>query len=464
MPRVIAVCAVLTMFVPLSRADDPPPTRTVIKLEVEAKAAPKPALRYSLLPELADLNPGNPIQGYMKCFMEQNHFFHQKTVIENREKWQTMPLAELPLKEMGDYKGNVGLRQADYAARLDTPDWQILPKLKTDGVNLLLPDVQQLRMLASALKVRFRMEVAEKRHEDALRTAQTMFSLSRHLGEHPTLIGDLVGMAIAFMAIGPLDELIQQPGCPNLYWALTDLPSPFIDLRKGMQGERVLLAPEFSLFDRRNPLSEADLQKAAARIATLIEITRGPGPKADLKPGEWLRSRANNEAHVTAARKRLIEIGFAEADLKRMPALQVVLLDEKRTYEVWRDEAMKWLNVPWPRAEAGMRGPQKKDIEDALFVEFVPAQYKVRRAQVRLEQRIALLRHVEAVRLYAAEHDGKLPAALADIDVPLPADPYTGKPFHYEVEGKKAILRGSPPKGEEKTAAYNIQYEVTIRK
>jgi hypothetical protein len=81
-----------------------------------------------------------------------------------------------------------------------------------------------------------------------------------------------------------------------------------------------------------------------------------------------------------------------------------------------------------------------------------------------LEQRIALLRHVEALRLYAAEHDGKLPEKLSDIDVPLPVDPFTGKSFVYKVEGETAHLRGTPPHGEEKTSFYNIHYEITIRK
>ena len=73
----------------------------------------------------------------------------------------------------------------------------------------------------------------------------------------------------------------------------------------------------------------------------------------------------------------------------------------------------------------------------------------VRRAQARLDQRIALLRHVEALRLYAAEHDGALPANLSEISVPLPDDPFTGKPFRYEVTGDTAHLRGTPPPGAE---------------
>ena len=77
----------------------------------------------------------------------------------------------------------------------------------------------------------------------------------------------------------------------------------------------------------------------------------------------------------------------------------------------------------------------------------MPAVTDVRRAQGRLEQRIALLRHVEALRLYAAGHEGALPASLSEVPVPLPDDPFTGKPFRYEVIGNTAHLRGTPAPG-----------------
>src|SRR5207244_4916955 len=130
---------------------------------------------------------------YLRCFAEQQNFFFNKEACERREKLQSMPLKELPAQEVQDY-GKFALREADWAARLDKPDWQILLKTKTDGISLLLPDVQQLRNLARALKVRFRAEVALGRFDDALRTAKTMFAMARHLGEHPTFIGNLVGI------------------------------------------------------------------------------------------------------------------------------------------------------------------------------------------------------------------------------------------------------------------------------
>src|SRR5262249_34840785 len=166
---------------------------------------------------------------------------------------------------------------------------------------------------------------------------------------------------------------------------------------------------------------------------------------------------------VGAARRRLVEYGLAEERVQKFPPDQVLLLDEKREFEVRRDDIMKLMNLPLWQSEA-LLAQLKPAKEEALFEDFVPAMMKVRQAQGRLDQRVALLRHVEALRLYAAEHDGKLPAKLDDIPVPLPSDPFTGKPFRYEVDGATAHLRGSPPRGGEQNPAFNVHYELTIRK
>ncbi|HEY7425107.1 MAG TPA: hypothetical protein VH682_12830 [Gemmataceae bacterium] len=82
----------------------------------------------------------------------------------------------------------------------------------------------------------------------------------------------------------------------------------------------------------------------------------------------------------------------------------------------------------------------------------------------REHRRFGLLRCAEALRMYAAEHDGKLPVKLADIKLPLSVDVVTGKPFIYELKGDTAIVFGTPPPGQTNVAAYNVRYEVTIAK
>ena len=221
--------AMAVLAVPCLADPTSPTPETLIRLNVSPAPAPRPALRYQLLPELREMSPGNPIPNYMRCSVEQQGFFLDREALERREDLLVMPLQELAVRGSQDY-GRVALSQADRAARLDNPDWQIMLKLKADGIALKIPDVQALRPVAAALKVRFRAEVALGRFEDAIGTAKTLFAMSRHLGEHPTLVGNLVGIAVAFQAIGPLEEMLEQPWCPNLYWALSNLPDPLVPL------------------------------------------------------------------------------------------------------------------------------------------------------------------------------------------------------------------------------------------
>jgi len=423
--------------------------------------APKPALRYQLLPELKEMHPGNPIQGYMKTMMEQQKFFFDEEAFQRREKLLTVPLKELPVQELPEY-GRYALSQADWAARLDHPDWQLLLKLRAEGIALRLPEMQQMRSLSRVLQVRFRAEIAQGRFDDAIRTAKTLFAMSHHLSEQPTLIGDYVGMAIASVATSGLDEMLEQPFCPNLYWALTNLPSPLIPLDKGMDGERVMHHWLFRDLSDSAPMSKDQLNKFIADTDKKLGL--GEGTSANPGVRVWLDTRTKDDAVVSAARRRLVEHGIPEERLLlRFPVSQVILLDEKRELEVRFDDVMKTISFPFWQVEA-LATQNKVKKPPALFAdELLGFGFRhVPLAQAQVDQRIALLRHVEALRLYAAEHDGTLPAKLTDVPVPLPVDPFTGKPFRYELVGNAAHLRGTPPPGQQKVLQFNIHYEVTI--
>jgi hypothetical protein len=437
-------------------------TETIIRLSVQPMSAPRPALRYLLLPELRELSPGNPIPNYVRCVLALEQSPAEPQAAERRQKLLVMPLERLPARELTEY-GGATLRQADRAARMEPADWQVLSRLRIDGIGVLLPDIQKLRLLAQDLRLRFRAEVALHRYDDALGSARTLFAMARHAGEHPTLVGDLVGIAIANVAIGPLEEMLEQPGCPNLYWALTDLPDPLVSLQRGMQGERIWVRATFHGLDDRAPMSKqqirdvaAMLRRAAAGVRTIADRFKGVA--------EWLDARSGDEAFVRAARQRLVEGGIARELVQQFLPAQVVLLDDWRLHEVHRDEAMKLTNLPaWQMEALATRTPPTPSHERAVFDALLSSVQKVRRAQARLEQRIGLLRHVEVLRLYAAAHDGRFPSQLADVGVPLPADPFTGKPFEYRLQVSTAHVRGSPPPGEEKNPVFNVRYEVTIR-
>jgi hypothetical protein len=501
MTRVIVVAVALAGLPLLSQAEEP-----AVQFAVSPMGAPKPALKYQLLPELHELNAGNAAHNYLKCFMEQRKFFYTKETVAERVRYQTMPLAELPLDKLRDY-GRNALRQADWAARLDTNDWQDLKQVQDGDLEPVPPGVGPLQVLAAALHVRFRAEVAGRRFDDAIRTAKTMFALARHLGEHPSEVAGLVGLWTAHLALNTLAEMVQQPGCPNLYWALTDLPCPLVDLRKGVHGQRTLLAAELRGLRDDAPMTDAEIGKFVDRYCSMRSFEREQAGEAPRNQRLALQARVKDVERVAAAGRRLVETGCAEAIVNRFPPLQIILLDEKRAYEIERDERMKLLALPLrqidslvnasspqtprPRNDgagfsspldaptgsggglssplapaSGERGGGEGAVHgaDGLFMDRLPDIIKLRRTQGQLEQQVALLRLVEALRLYAAEHDGKLPAQLADTTVPLPADPVAGKPFNYTLERTTAHIHGNSLSGENGRTEDKPHYSVAVKR
>jgi hypothetical protein len=179
-------------------------------------------------------------------------------------------------------------------------------------------------------------------------------------------------------------------------------------------------------------------------------------------PHGWLTAQVADQARVRAACQELVAYGMPSDTVDRLPLLQVILLADRLNFEVERDELFKLFTLPYAQAEKYTAARQPEKVKLSLLGGFLPQAYKVRQAQARIQQRIGLLRCVEALRLYAAENNGRLPARLEEVQVPVPIDPVTGRAFVYQLEGTTAVLRATPPSGQEKNPGYNIRYEVTI--
>jgi hypothetical protein len=427
----------------------------VVPITVHPMTEPKPALKYLLLPEARDIGAGNQIPAFYKCFMEQNYLYHNKEAIDQREEWLKAPLNDLvEVKALIGYGGS-STRQADLAARLESVDWGILSQLKTEGIFLLLPDVQQLRALAQVLKVKLRGEIARKDFETAIHTAQTMLALARSFESHPTLIGQLVGIAIASLTIDTLEEFVQQPNAPNLFWAIADLPNPFISLRHGMEGERSWLVKELDVLGKHEPLTDAEVMTILTKLNPLVEALK---KKTAL---EWFKSQTMDADLLKSATERLIQLGFPKGNLAKFSKLQLVMADDFTRYLVIRDEEMKWTNVRLSQIPHDAFATKPST---GLFAELPPAMVKVKQAQARIQQRIDTLRIEEAIRAYAAKNDRKLPASLNEVKLPLPTDPVSGKDYLYELKDGKAIIRVTPPADRVKEPVWNRVLEISIQK
>jgi hypothetical protein len=441
-----------------TRAEEP-----VVRFTLHPMAAPRPALAYQLLPELSELNPGNPAQNYLKCFMEQRTFFYGPKAVADRARYLAAPLAELPLAELKEYGGNA-LRQADWAARLDAVDWQAIPRIQSGAIDIIPGELGPLQVLADALQVRFRAEVAARKFDDAVRSGKTMFALAHHLGRHPTIVANLIGLSVAHLGAGALEEMVQQPGCPNLYWALAVLPFPLVDLRAGIQGDRMRAAAELRRLRGDAAMDSEELEEFVSRLSGTLSFAREQAGRPPRKVRADLRARATDPEATGAARRRLIASGAAESQLAKLPPLQIILLADKADYEIEHDERAKLVSLSYPEA-VGLASRMGLDPRrDGVFHNLLPDVLKLRRTQDKLGQQIALLRVLEAARLYAAEHGGNLPRSVSDFSVPLPADPISGKPFIYAVEGKSAHIRSEPASGDSKSGRDAVHYLVTLEK
>ena len=202
----------------------------------------------------------------------------------------------------------------------------MLLKVKTEGVAVVLPDLQQLGRWPGRSRCGSVPRLPWP-FDEAIRTAKTMFAMARHLGEHPTFTGSLVGIPIANAAIAPWRDA-RQPGCPNLFWALTNLPSPLVPLEKGWKASGCwwLAVPQSG---RHRPMNRDQLEKYIAFVDLLLGRAAA---QAGQRARAWLDARTKDEKALRAARRRLVEYGLPEERLRRFPAEQVLLLDEQREY------------------------------------------------------------------------------------------------------------------------------------
>jgi hypothetical protein len=342
----------------------------------------------------------------------------------------------------------------------------LLTRAKKEGIAFLLPDVQGFRQLAIFLAVRTRLEIADHRYDKALYTLQTSFQFARNIGEGPTFIHAVVAAAVGQISLARVEEIIQVPGSPNLYWALSGLPHPFIDLGKALSAERLIAETEVPLIRdiesaRLSPQQQQELLRQLQRLAQAGDGGGNIGWESHL--GMLVLAAKL----YPQAKQALIDAGRTAEDVEAMPVLQVVVIYSLRQYQQQQDELFKWYNLPYWQAGPGLLQAHqqiraaREHFAGVPFTVLLPAAIKVYSAANRLDRRIAALRCVEAIRLHAAAHQGKLPANLSEItEVPIPIDPRTGKAFEYQAEGDTATLRGPGQEGEPESS---LTYLLTFK-
>jgi hypothetical protein len=469
MRPLLGLC-VLSLLAGVAVAEDPPAPKALL---LSPTASAEPALRYRLLPELVDQMPGNAAEFYHKAC--EKSLTLPVDQVNLAPEWIDVPLADLPRDRVRTFLASCKevIDLAEQGARCESCDWDLSARIRAKGFFASLEDQQQMRRLAMIFRLRMRLEVAEGQYDRAVVSARVGLTMARHVGDSPTLICSLIGIAMSTITCNGLEELMAQPGAPNLLWALATLPRPFIDMRRSLQGERLGVYSCFPGMERVMRDHDADLTaEENKKISDFLTMT------PDLS---FFTNRTALATVLVAkdgqAKQYLEKMGWSRDRLNRMSTLQVGMVHALTDYDQSLDELIKWQAQPFWEAQLGLKGAnirfrQMRQQGTALLevpavplaFQLVPAVEKVFLARTRLDRRIAVLTTLEAVRLHAAGNGGKLPVALASVQIaPVPLDPGTGKPFLYRLEGNKAFLSAPLLSGQQAVAGNIISYEISIR-
>jgi hypothetical protein len=425
------------------------------KIVLHPMAAPRPALKYQLLPPFIERRPGNAAVQYLKLPHEQTYLFSNSDFWETLQKWNEMPLPELR-KVFAEDKQCTWITDSnsmtweflERGSRCESVDWDLPIREYAHRTWMIrLPDIQSARSWARILSPRVRVQIAEGKYDEAIKTFQVGMAFGRHVGDQQCfLVQSLVGITIARMMLSQMETFVQQPEAPNLYWALASLPKPFVSLHHAFEVEASwmeLCFPELRDIDKKEYSPEQWRQHLENLIQVVVDL-HGGGDSPKITRPMIMNTMI---AAYPRAKQYLIEHGRSAESVEAMPVAQALVLFTMHTYREICDENTKYLSLPYAQyrkweklAEKQMREGFRSEAVP-LASTLLPAVSAAKSAETRVDRDIAALQVLEALRIYGAAHNSQLPENLNDItEVPIPCDPFTDEPFVYHRNGDTAVL------------------------
>jgi len=438
---------------------------TVFKMTVSPAAEPVPALKHRLTLRELDLVPGNAATFYMRGSTLENRWRAvRKKYGDESDDWydiDDVPLDELPLEKLHDAAaifGNLTTFCLRPASRCKDCNWGLgLETLRGMEIyNLLLPEFQESRAYSRILSMLTRLALAESRYDDAIDYMRMNYRLAYNVGRGPFFVCGLIGIAEVGMSNLTAIDLIAANDSPNLYWALTELPNPVVDLRHSVRIEMSLLQRVITPLENVEAQNHTTDEWSRILHQAFREFKNAAdawdlGSLKGLPKHDTFREVLGTALTMLVypdAKQRLMESGMSAEAVETMPTAQVILIDTAREVRRAADELEKWFYLDYPLAHQrmkkavgaldrrGVRGGLGQPLADFLL----PAIQAAQTANARMRWQLNALRTLEALRMHAAEV-GRFPASLDEIEVvPVPRNPITVRHFLYRLDGEIAVL------------------------
>lgn len=431
---------------------------TLLEVALRGAPEPRPSLKYRLLPPAMDKVAGDAAPLYLLAAgswpQGSANFADQQLTPEEAAAWNAAPgstwssvLLEAPLprlkspeleKCLATMSGTYPMLQL--AALREQCNWQL--PIRDQGFATLLPHLATLPNIARTVCVKARSEIARGDFDAAIKTLRINFAMARNLDSDAVLIQQLVAAAIVRMSLERIAEAISQPGCPNLYWALTDLPQPLFDSRAALDLERAAIywtLPELRKA-KEGSFTDHDWRTMFGRLEPMIGLDGKAQPNQPLEKKMAMFAAALMS--YPAARQHLLDRGMTVEQVDQMPRTAAIARYYVESYDEVYDDMIKWASLPyWQSRERAktfdqVLGRKVKEERANLLMLVIPAVHRAVLAVYKVDRQVSVLRTIEAIRAHAAANGGKLPASLAAVtEMPIPHDPLTGKPMVYAVEG-----------------------------
>lgn len=375
----------------------------------------------------------------------------------------SVPREEFPIQKAREFVNRFQhlYRYIEKGSQCDHCDWEHHIRGNRNLLAVLLPEIQGCRDLIYALQVKARVEIYDKNYDGAIRTIRVGKTLARHVSEgSPILVCALVGVVLDASMNSCLLELSQQSDAPNLYWTLTDLPSPVFSFQNSFRfetdGIRIMFPEVAKALDAPDELSDDDWKEFHKSLEKplheLMVVEHNPSRNFEAKMliNFW------STAAYPQAKQWLLSEGKTLEEIEKMSVPKVLGLWSVHRYSIMYDNFLKTANLPyWQWKEYDAEHSIEKDLQDVvtpldgILSYLTPAFSGARSSLQRSDAVIDMMRIVEAIRYHAAENNGKLPETLDDIKVvPIPSiDPFSGKPYSYKIVDGAGMIETILPYG-----------------
>ena len=269
-----------------------------------------PTRHDTLLPQPDTLGEADGASHYIKAAQTLPPDLDEQQI----HSWLKGPLADMPQPQAQQIiqQTQTSLDHAARGAKCKTCNW---PPVKPGTMPAHLTEC---RMLAELMNLRARLQIAQGRFDQAIATTRTTLAMAKHVGEAPTTIQGLTGVAMAAMTLRRVEDLAQIKGAPNLYEAMKALPRPLVDLNVPMSAELNSLESNKRFNVLTRAVMRRHLQSSFDRVRLLMH--RQDATVAALQVIEGLRHyAATHDSRLPAKLDHITDIEIPDNPATQQP-------------------------------------------------------------------------------------------------------------------------------------------------